>query len=105
MLELDKEPQFQDLTNLSAEEDEAISSDEDVPFRDDLNDQSYDPKGEREGPKPKRRAPPRQKDKREKESDPCPKTETDIKKEGMESVEEEVKVEEKNVEEIVEPRK
>uniref|UniRef100_A0A673CGA3 E3 ubiquitin-protein ligase ZFP91 n=1 Tax=Sphaeramia orbicularis TaxID=375764 RepID=A0A673CGA3_9TELE len=30
-----------------AEEDEGLSSDEDVPFRDDLNDQSYDPKAER----------------------------------------------------------
>lgn len=29
------------------EEEEALSSDEDVPFRDDLNDQSYDPKAER----------------------------------------------------------
>uniref|UniRef100_A0A8C6T028 E3 ubiquitin-protein ligase ZFP91 n=1 Tax=Neogobius melanostomus TaxID=47308 RepID=A0A8C6T028_9GOBI len=104
--EQDTELQFQDLTNISsAEEDEAISSDEDVPFRDDLNDQSYDPKGEREGPKPKRRPPPRQRDKKEKEMDKCPKTETDIKKEGMESVEEEVKVEEKNVEEIGGPRK
>lgn len=31
----------------SAEEEEGISSDEDIPFRDDLNDQSYDPKAER----------------------------------------------------------
>lgn len=90
---------------ISADEDEAMSSEEDVPFRDDLNDQSYDPKGEREGPKPKRRPPSRLRDKREKETDKCPKTETDIKKEGMESVEEEVKVEEKNVEEIGGPRK
>lgn len=30
-----------------AEEEEGLSSDEDVPFRDDLNDQSYDPKAER----------------------------------------------------------
>lgn len=103
--ELDKEPQFQDLTNISsAEEDEAVSSDEDVPFRDDLNDQSYDPKGEREGPKPKRRPPPRPREKREKELDKCPKTETDIKKEGTESVED-VKVEEKNAEELGGPRK
>lgn len=28
-------------------EEEGLSSDEDVPFRDDLNDQSYDPKAER----------------------------------------------------------
>lgn len=31
----------------SAEEEAGLSSDEDVPFRDDLNDQSYDPKAER----------------------------------------------------------
>lgn len=30
-----------------AEEEEGLSSDEEVPFRDDLNDQSYDPKAER----------------------------------------------------------
>lgn len=30
-----------------AEEEEGLSSDEDVPFRDDLNDQSYNPKAER----------------------------------------------------------
>lgn len=29
------------------EEEESLSSEEDVPFRDDLNDQSYDPKAER----------------------------------------------------------
>lgn len=40
---------FSDLCFLfsSAEEEEGLSSDEDVPFRDDLNDQSYDPKAER----------------------------------------------------------
>lgn len=104
--DMDKEPQFQDLTNISSEEEDgAASSDEDVPFMDDLNDQSYDPKGEKEGPKSKRRLPPRPKDRREKETDKCPKTETDIKKEGMESVEEEVKIEEKNVEDTGGPRK
>lgn len=30
-----------------AEEEESITSDEDVPFRDDINDQSYDPKAQR----------------------------------------------------------
>lgn len=45
--DMDKEPQFQDLTNISEGEDGAVSSDEDVPFMDDLNDQSYDPKGEK----------------------------------------------------------
>lgn len=59
----------------------------------------------REVPKSKRRPPPRQRDRREKEIDKCPKTETDIKKEGMETVEEEVKIEEKNVEELGGPRK
>lgn len=114
------EPQFQDdLTDLnfhphpqsSAEEGEGVSSDEDVPFRDDLNDQSYDPKAEREGPKTKRRAPPRPRDRRDKEKDKGPKKEkeaAEIKTEGLdntESVEEEVKVEEKLVEETGGPRK
>ncbi|KAJ0050940.1 hypothetical protein NL108_009935, partial [Boleophthalmus pectinirostris] len=108
---LDVEPQFQDLTNISsAEEEEDESSEEDVPFRDDLNDQSYDPKGEKEGPKPKRRLPPRQREKREKETDKHPKAEKEIKKEGtdlesLESAEEEVKAEEKHVEETGGPRK
>lgn len=35
------------FTFSGAEEEESLSSDEDVPFRDDLNDQSYDPKVER----------------------------------------------------------
>ncbi|XP_055081870.1 E3 ubiquitin-protein ligase ZFP91-like [Periophthalmus magnuspinnatus] len=107
---LDVEPQFQDLTNISSAEEEGDSSEEDVPFRDDLNDQSYDPKGEKEGPKPKRRLPPRQKEKREKETDKHPKAEKEIKKEGtdlesLESAEEEVKAEEKHVEETGGPRK
>ncbi len=35
------------VASSGAEEEESLSSDEDVPFRDDLNDQSYDPKAER----------------------------------------------------------
>lgn len=40
---------FQVICSLafSGAEEESLSTDEDVPFRDDLNDQSYDPKGER----------------------------------------------------------
>lgn len=63
----------------------------------------------REVPKPKRRAPPRQKDKKEKEK--IPKMETDlaeIKVEGLEnvkSVEDEVKLEEEIVEDPDGPRK
>ncbi|CAL9700229.1 unnamed protein product [Knipowitschia caucasica] len=106
--EIDKEPQFEDLTNVSNEDEEADSSEEDVPFRDDLNDQSYDPKEERECPKPKRRLPPRQREKQDKEPDKCPKAEKEIKKEGtdiLESADDEVKVEEKNVEEAGGSRK
>ncbi|XP_014050903.1 E3 ubiquitin-protein ligase ZFP91 isoform X2 [Salmo salar] len=46
-----------------------ISSDDDIPFRDDLNDQSYNPEAEttRDAPKPRRKPPPRQKEKKEKE--------------------------------------
>ncbi|AWP05623.1 putative E3 ubiquitin-protein ligase ZFP91-like [Scophthalmus maximus] len=89
------------------EEEEGLSSDEDVPFRDDLNDHSYDPKAERDAPKPKRRAPPRQKEKKEK----APKKEkevAEIKIEGpdmLETVEEEVKLEEVTVEDPDGPRK
>lgn len=116
----EEEPLFQDdptdlnyqpLTQSSAEEEEGISSDEDIPFRDDLNDQSYDPKAERECPKPKRRAPPRHREKREKEKDKCPKKEKEVAEikteviDNLESVDEEVKVEEKIVEETGEPRK
>lgn len=32
---------------LSGAEEGGVSTDEDAPYRDDLNDQSYDPKGER----------------------------------------------------------
>ncbi|XP_055779890.1 E3 ubiquitin-protein ligase ZFP91-like isoform X1 [Salvelinus fontinalis] len=47
-----------------------ISSDDDIPFRDDLNDQSYNPEAEttRDAPKPRRKPPPRQKEKKEKET-------------------------------------
>ncbi|XP_036789369.1 E3 ubiquitin-protein ligase ZFP91 [Oncorhynchus mykiss] len=46
-----------------------ISSDDDIPFRDDLNDQSYNPEAEttRDAPKPRRKPPPRQKEKKERE--------------------------------------
>ncbi|CAB1433259.1 unnamed protein product [Pleuronectes platessa] len=91
------------------EEEESLSSDEDVPFRDDLNDQSYDPKAERDVPKPKRRAPPRPKEKKEKEKAPKKEKEVaEIKVEGsdnLESVEEEVKLEEETVEDPDGPRK
>nr|XP_019955940.1 PREDICTED: E3 ubiquitin-protein ligase ZFP91-like [Paralichthys olivaceus] len=91
------------------EEEECLSSDEDVPFRDDLNDQSYDPKAERDAPKPKRRAPLRLKEKKEKEKAPKKEKEVaEIKVEGsdnLESVEEEVKLEEETVEDPDGPRK
>ncbi|XP_029368219.1 E3 ubiquitin-protein ligase ZFP91 [Echeneis naucrates] len=114
----DEDPSFQDDPNdlnyqpqsqSGAEEEEGLSSDEDVPFRDDLNDQSYDPRGERDVPKPKRRAPPRQKEKKEKEKAPKKEKEvTEVKIEGsdnLESVEEEVKLEEETVEDPDGPRK
>lgn len=63
----------------------------------------------REVPKPKRRAPPRQKDKKEKEKIPKKETEVaEIKVEGLEnlkSVEDEVKLEEDIVEDPDGPRK
>ncbi|XP_061840404.1 uncharacterized protein zfp91 isoform X2 [Nerophis lumbriciformis] len=104
---LDKEPQLQDdiidfnyqsQPPSGAEEENAPSSDEDVPFRDDLNDQSYDPEDGRfvDSLKPKRRVPPRQKDKKDKEKVPKREME-EIKTEGsdnLDSVEEEVKLEE-----------
>ncbi|XP_040001585.1 E3 ubiquitin-protein ligase ZFP91 [Xiphias gladius] len=114
----DEDPPFQDdpddlnyqpQSQGGAEEEEVLSSDEDVPFRDDLNDQSYDPKAERDAPKPKRRAPPRQKEKKEKEKGPKKEKEVaEIKIEGsdnLESVEEEVKLEEEIVEDPNGPRK
>uniref|UniRef100_A0A4W6BQX5 E3 ubiquitin-protein ligase ZFP91 n=1 Tax=Lates calcarifer TaxID=8187 RepID=A0A4W6BQX5_LATCA len=100
---------YQPQSQSGAEEEEGLSTDEDVPFRDDLNDQSYDPKGERDAPKPKRRAPPRQKEKKEKEKAPKKEKEVaEIKIEGsdnVESVEEEVKLEEEIVEDPDGPRK
>ncbi|XP_070684190.1 E3 ubiquitin-protein ligase ZFP91 [Pempheris klunzingeri] len=100
---------YQPQSQSGAEEEEGLSSDEDVPFRDDLNDQSYDPKAERDVPKPKRRAPPRQKEKKEKEKTPKKDKEVaEIKIEGsdnLESVEEEVKLEEEIVEDPDGPRK
>ncbi|XP_062851553.1 E3 ubiquitin-protein ligase ZFP91 [Trichomycterus rosablanca] len=48
-----------------SEDEEGVSSEEDLPFKDDLNDQSYDPKSERDAPKPRRRAPPRLREKKE----------------------------------------
>ncbi|XP_042341237.1 E3 ubiquitin-protein ligase ZFP91 isoform X2 [Plectropomus leopardus] len=92
-----------------AEEEEGLSSDEDLPFTDDLNDQSYDPKAERDVPKPKRRAPSRQKEKKEKEKAPKKEKEVaEIKIEGsdnLQSLEEEVKLEEEIVEDPDGPRK
>ncbi|XP_013868659.1 E3 ubiquitin-protein ligase ZFP91 isoform X2 [Austrofundulus limnaeus] len=92
-----------------AEEEEGLSSDEDLSFRDDLNEQSYDPRAERfvDMPKPKRRAPPRPKEKKEK----GPKTENEvaeIKVEGsdkLEFVQEDVKLEEEVNEDQDGPRK
>ncbi|XP_029287124.1 zinc finger protein 76 isoform X2 [Cottoperca gobio] len=103
--DLSYQPQSQSV----AEEDEGLSSDEDLPFTDDLNDQSYDPKDERDAPKPKRRAPSRQKEKKEKEKAPKKENEVaEIKIEGsdnLESLEEEVKLEEEIVEDPDGPRK
>ncbi|XP_028833235.1 E3 ubiquitin-protein ligase ZFP91 [Denticeps clupeoides] len=81
-------------------EDE-ISSDEDVPFRDDLNDQSYDPKAERDPHKPRRKPPSRQKEKKEKV--PQKEKELDIKLEGGDS--KEVKLENEFGEVTEPPRK
>ncbi|XP_010901630.1 E3 ubiquitin-protein ligase ZFP91 [Esox lucius] len=70
----DDEPTFQDDPKVfnvqpqSQSGEEVISSDDEVPFRDDLNDQSYDPDVEaiRDVPKPRRKLPLRQKEKKEK---------------------------------------
>ncbi|XP_017320406.1 E3 ubiquitin-protein ligase ZFP91 [Ictalurus punctatus] len=74
-----------DEPRVRSEDDEGDSSDEDVPFKDDLNDQSYDPKSGRESQKPRRRAAPRPREKKEKaaggEKD---KKETEVKTEGVE---------------------
>ncbi|XP_041839316.1 E3 ubiquitin-protein ligase ZFP91 [Melanotaenia boesemani] len=114
----EEDPSFQDDPNdlsyqpqsqSGVEEEESISSDEDLPFKDDLNDQSYDPRAERDGPKPKRRVPPKQKEKREKDKAPKKEKEVpEIKVEGsdnMESVQEEVKLEEEVAEDPDGPRK
>ncbi|KAK5899568.1 hypothetical protein CesoFtcFv8_009031 [Champsocephalus esox] len=88
---------------------EGLSSDEELPYTDDLNDQSYDPKEERDVPKPKRRAPPRQKEKKEKDKAPKKESEVaEIKIEGsdnLESFEEEVKLEDEVLEDPDGPRK
>ncbi|KAL1023554.1 hypothetical protein UPYG_G00042320 [Umbra pygmaea] len=84
------EPTFQDdpkdlnFQPLSHSGEELISSDDEVPFRDDLNDQSYDPSAEaiRDVPKPRRKVPLRQKEKKEK--GPVKEKETGIKVEGGE---------------------
>ncbi|XP_057700483.1 E3 ubiquitin-protein ligase ZFP91 [Corythoichthys intestinalis] len=118
---LEKEdPQFQgdthDLNTTSAslegetDEEEVISSDEDVPFTDDLNDQSYDPRVERsvDGTKPKRRVPLRQKDKKEREKAPKTEEVEEIKMEGsddLSNAEFEVKREDDLAEEPDGPRK
>ncbi|XP_037617007.1 E3 ubiquitin-protein ligase ZFP91 isoform X1 [Sebastes umbrosus] len=114
----DEDPPFRDDPNdlsyqpqsqSGVEEEEGLSSDEDLPFTDDLNDQSYDPKDERDVPKPKRRAPPRQKERKEKEKAPKKEKEVaEIKIEGLdnvESLEEEVKLEEEIVDDPDGPRK
>ncbi|KAK5866106.1 hypothetical protein PBY51_020322 [Eleginops maclovinus] len=92
-----------------AEEEEGLSSDEELPYTDDLNDQSYDPKEEMDVPKPKRRAPPRQKEKKEKDKAPKKESEVaEIKIEGsdnMEIFEEEVQLEEDVLEDPDGPRK
>ncbi|KAM3864873.1 uncharacterized protein zfp91 [Diretmus argenteus] len=104
----DPDLNYQPQTQSGAEEEEGLSSDEDVPFRDDLNDQSYDPKAERlDVPKTKRRASPRQKEKKDKA--PAKEKEVaEIKIEGSdnpEGMEEEVKLEEETGEDPDGPRK
>ncbi|XP_037113556.1 E3 ubiquitin-protein ligase ZFP91 isoform X1 [Syngnathus acus] len=93
-----------------ADGEEIISSDEDVPFRDDLNDQSYDPKSERivDAPKPKRRVLQRQKDKKEKEKAPKKEEAEEIIMEGSENLENpemEVKLEDELTDDPDGPRK
>ncbi|XP_050987157.1 E3 ubiquitin-protein ligase ZFP91 isoform X3 [Labeo rohita] len=71
-----------DLTD--DEEEDTVSSDEDVPFRDDMNDQSYDPK---DFPKSRRRPPTRLTEKKDKSAvqETATEQETEIKTEGGES--------------------
>ncbi|KAM9769755.1 uncharacterized protein zfp91 [Menidia menidia] len=107
--DLSYQPQSQSGAEEEEEEEEGVSSEEDQPFKDDLNDQSYDPRVERDCPKPKRRAPPRQKETKEREKAPKKEKETaEIKVEGSDNVEaaqEEVKLEEDMVEDPDGPRK
>ncbi|XP_049577435.1 E3 ubiquitin-protein ligase ZFP91 [Syngnathus scovelli] len=93
-----------------ADGEEIVSSDEDVPFRDDLNDQSYDPKSERvvDAPKPKRRVLQRHKDKKEKEKAPKKEEAEEIIMEGSENLENpemEVKLEDELTDDPDGPRK
>lgn len=69
---------------LQSDEEVGISSDEDVPFRDDLNDQSYDPKSESNTPKARRKAPPRPREKKEKAAvvEKEKQVQAEVKKEG-----------------------
>uniref|UniRef100_A0A3Q3IQ41 E3 ubiquitin-protein ligase ZFP91 n=1 Tax=Monopterus albus TaxID=43700 RepID=A0A3Q3IQ41_MONAL len=88
---------------------EPVLDDEDPPFQDDPNDLTYQPQSQRDAPKPKRRAPHKQKEKKEREKAPKKEKEvTEIKIEGsdnLENLEEEVKLEEEVVEDPDGPRK
>ncbi|XP_043100117.1 zinc finger protein 628 isoform X6 [Puntigrus tetrazona] len=70
--------------DLPDDEEDAITSDEDVPFTDDANDQSYDPK---EIPKSRRRPPTRLTEKKDKAAtqETATEQEAEIKTEGGES--------------------
>ncbi|KAM8880511.1 uncharacterized protein AB9W97_015311 isoform 2-T2 [Spinachia spinachia] len=100
---------YQPQSQSGAEEEEGLSSDEDLPFTDDLNDQSYNPDAERDVSKLKRRAPPRAKERKEKERAlKSEKEVAEIKIEGLdnaESLEEEVKLEDEQVDDPDGPRK
>ncbi|XP_042341239.1 E3 ubiquitin-protein ligase ZFP91 isoform X3 [Plectropomus leopardus] len=88
---------------------DVVLDDEDPPCRDDSNDLSSQAQTLRDVPKPKRRAPSRQKEKKEKEKAPKKEKEVaEIKIEGsdnLQSLEEEVKLEEEIVEDPDGPRK
>ncbi|XP_043100110.1 zinc finger protein 628 isoform X5 [Puntigrus tetrazona] len=73
--------------DLPDDEEDAITSDEDVPFTDDANDQSYDPKYEKEIPKSRRRPPTRLTEKKDKAAtqETATEQEAEIKTEGGES--------------------
>ncbi|XP_037327642.2 E3 ubiquitin-protein ligase ZFP91 isoform X1 [Pungitius pungitius] len=118
VLDDEDDPPFgDDLNDLSyqpqspsgAEEEEGLCSDEDLPFTDDLNDRSYDPDAERDVQKPKRRAPPRAKERKEKERAlKSEKEVAEVKIEGLDNVEsldEEVKLEDEPVDDPDGPRK